>query len=173
MKIACTGYVSEQTGSVAAANSLLLRALLDRGVEVDFFSKHFGCEIIGTDISETASQFSHMVQWDFHEENPDWIGKFDFVYTNSLDQAFDPEKALGAWARQLTPTGLIFIEHTKWHAADAAGEMDPFGAHPMLMPYLLLDWGRNKYRPIDIIHVDNSDVLKGQTWVFVVAPVTA
>jgi glycosyltransferase involved in cell wall biosynthesis len=39
MKIACTGYVSEQTGSVAAANSLLLRALLDRGVEVDFFSK--------------------------------------------------------------------------------------------------------------------------------------
>jgi glycosyltransferase involved in cell wall biosynthesis len=39
MKIACTGFVSEQTGSVAAANALLLRTLLERGVEVDFFSK--------------------------------------------------------------------------------------------------------------------------------------
>jgi glycosyltransferase involved in cell wall biosynthesis len=39
MKIACTGYVSEQTGSVAAANALLLRSLVERGVEIDFFSK--------------------------------------------------------------------------------------------------------------------------------------
>jgi glycosyltransferase involved in cell wall biosynthesis len=39
MKIACTGYVSTNTGSVAAANALLLRALVDRGAEVDFFSK--------------------------------------------------------------------------------------------------------------------------------------
>lgn len=39
MKIAATGYVSEQAGSVASANALLLRALLDAGHEVDFFSK--------------------------------------------------------------------------------------------------------------------------------------
>jgi glycosyltransferase involved in cell wall biosynthesis len=39
MKIACTGFLSEQAGSIAAANALLLRALLERGVEVDFFSK--------------------------------------------------------------------------------------------------------------------------------------
>lgn len=39
MRIACTGYLSEQTGSIAGANALLLRALLERGMEIDFFSK--------------------------------------------------------------------------------------------------------------------------------------
>jgi glycosyltransferase involved in cell wall biosynthesis len=39
MKIACTGFVEARTGSVAAANALLLRALLERGVEIDFYSK--------------------------------------------------------------------------------------------------------------------------------------
>lgn len=39
MKIAATGYVSEQVGSVASANALLLRSLLDADHEVDFFSK--------------------------------------------------------------------------------------------------------------------------------------
>lgn len=39
LAIACTGFVSERAGSVASANALLLRALLDLGVEVTFFSK--------------------------------------------------------------------------------------------------------------------------------------
>jgi len=39
MKIACTGYVSVSTGSVAAANALLLRTLVERDFEIDFFSK--------------------------------------------------------------------------------------------------------------------------------------
>ena len=39
MRLAVTGFVSEQAGSVASANALLLRALLDRGFEVAFFSK--------------------------------------------------------------------------------------------------------------------------------------
>lgn len=39
MRLAVTGFVSDQAGSVASANALLLRALLDRGIEVDFFSK--------------------------------------------------------------------------------------------------------------------------------------
>ena len=39
MRVACTGFVSDKSGSVAAANALLLNKLLDRGFEVDFFSK--------------------------------------------------------------------------------------------------------------------------------------
>ena len=39
MKIAVSGYVSAQEGSVASANALLLRSLLEDGHEVDFFSK--------------------------------------------------------------------------------------------------------------------------------------
>ena len=39
MKIAVSGYVSAQEGSVASANALLLRSLLNEGHQVDFFSK--------------------------------------------------------------------------------------------------------------------------------------
>lgn len=39
MHLAVTGFVSEEAGSVASANALLLRSLLARGMEVDFFSK--------------------------------------------------------------------------------------------------------------------------------------
>lgn len=39
MKLAVTGFVSEAAGSIASANALLLRSLLTRGWEVDFFSK--------------------------------------------------------------------------------------------------------------------------------------
>lgn len=39
LRIACTGFVSCEGGSVASANALFLRGLLDLGVEVDFFSK--------------------------------------------------------------------------------------------------------------------------------------
>jgi len=39
MKLACTGFVSATAGSVAATNALLLGKLLDRGFEIDFFSK--------------------------------------------------------------------------------------------------------------------------------------
>ena len=39
LKLALTGFVSEQAGSVASANALLLRELLLRGHEIHFFSK--------------------------------------------------------------------------------------------------------------------------------------
>ena len=91
---------------------------------------------IGTDISETATGFPHMQLWDFHDDNPDWEGRFDFVYTNSLDQAMEPALALEAWPRQITLQGRIYIEHTMSHSAGHASAMDPFGGHPMAMPYL-------------------------------------
>lgn len=39
MRLAVTGFVSERAGSVASANALLLRGLLDRGFDITFFSK--------------------------------------------------------------------------------------------------------------------------------------
>jgi len=39
MKLACTGFISTTAGSVSAANALLLKELLVRGLEIDFFSK--------------------------------------------------------------------------------------------------------------------------------------
>ena len=137
------------------------------GFEVTWFREHLGGDIIGTDISETATEFSHMQVWDFHADNPDWLGKFDFVYTNSLDQAMEPARALNAWAKQIKPRGRIYIEHTMAHSATGAGAMDPFGAHPMAMPYLFFIWGRDSYSLTDILEIGAKDNNELRAWIFV------
>jgi SAM-dependent methyltransferase len=100
-----------------------------RGLEQEWFLKHLkgAPEVIGTEISETAEQFEHTVQWDFHDENPDWLNRADFVYSNSWDHAFDPEKAFVNWAGQLKPGGLMLLDHTKGQTPEEANALDPFG----------------------------------------------
>lgn len=106
-----------------------------------------------------------MVVWDFHKENPAWLQKFDFVYSNSLDQAMNPEQVLSTWARQIKPHGRLYIEHSLQHSPAHAGAADPFGAHPMVMPYLLFKWGKGQYHLNQIIEHEREE---GQpTWVFV------
>jgi glycosyltransferase involved in cell wall biosynthesis len=39
MRIAATGFVAREAGSIASANAILLKGLLERGHQVDFFSK--------------------------------------------------------------------------------------------------------------------------------------
>lgn len=85
-------------------------------------------EVIGTDISETATQFPDTVQWDFHEPNPAWVGRADFVYSNSWDHAYDPGKALRAWVQSLKPGGVLLLDHTAGHQPGATSALDPFGA---------------------------------------------
>jgi hypothetical protein len=161
---------------MAIADDIRRRGLDRRGLchgarngwEVAWFAEALNCPVTGTDISETAESIPNMVTHDFHETRADWLGQFSFIYTNSLDQAFDPEKALTAWAGQLTDDGCIYIEHTMQHSTSGAGEMDPFGAHPMAMPYLLFEWGRSKYRLADILHAEAVKYGKAaRVWVFV------
>ena len=80
-----------------------------------------------------------MYEWDFHEERKDWMYQFDFIYTNSLDQAWKPFQAISTWLNQLKENGLLFIEHTRYHGVSGSSEMDPFGVLPEFMPYLLID----------------------------------
>ena len=137
------------------------------GFEQTVLSRLLKCPVIGTEISDTAIRFPQTVQWDFHEPNIKWIGAFSVVYSNSLDQAFDPKKALETWVEQLTEDGLLFIEHTMSHSASGASEMDPFGAHPLIMPYLFFEWGRGKYRLVDIIRPLHKKHEKFDLWIFV------
>lgn len=113
------------------------------GYEVQVLKRLLGVAqdgaIVGTDISDTAPNFPDMVQWDFHDPNPDFTDRFDFIYTNSLDQAWKPFAALETWLDQLNANGLLFIEHTRSHGVEGAGEMDPFGVLPEFMPYVLVE----------------------------------
>lgn len=99
-----------------------------------------GIEAIGTEISESAKFFPETLQWDFHDPNPTWVGRFHFIYTNSLDQAWKPRQALEVWLGQIRDNGAVIIEHTDLHGPRGASEMDPFGVSPEVFPYVLTMW---------------------------------
>lgn len=77
--------------------------------------RKLGIEVIGTEISDTASQFKNVIQWDFHNVKPEWLNKTDFIYSNALDHSYNPEHCIRQWLKCLTPNGLCFIEWTSSH----------------------------------------------------------
>ena len=95
-----------------------------RGEEQRLFKAALGCPVLGTEISPTAHNFPDTIEWDFHETRPEWIGSCDFIYSNSLDHAYAPKKALAAWRACLSPSGLLIVE---W-AGEKSSRSDPFSA---------------------------------------------
>jgi len=77
--------------------------------------KHFkklysNANILGTEISKTASQFEMTIQHDFQEELISHFKMCDIVYSNSFDHSINPEKTLEVWLNQLNSTGTLYIE---------------------------------------------------------------
>jgi len=136
------------------------------GFEQNYLLSKMNAEVIGTDISDTASKFPNTVQWDYHDEKKEWLGQAQFVYTNSLDQSWQPKVALKTWLNQLAIGGLLFIEHTHDHGPQGASEMDPFGVKPEYMPYLLNDWFGHTIS-VEIIKNTKSNY-KIPVWLFVI-----
>lgn len=149
------------------------------GLEAKMLGERLDCSFVGTDIAppDTAT---NVIEWDFHEPNPDLIGKASVIYTNALDHAYDPKKAMTVWVDQLADGGQIFVEHSMLHSADSSTADDPFGAHPLIMPYLVLEWGEGRFGVTKILkpshkkpnwHLDDdgkrapTDI---QIWVFVI-----
>lgn len=99
-----------------------------RGYEQAWFRDRLGIEVIGTEISPTAAEFPHTIQWDFHETRPEWIEAVDFIYSNSYDHSYDPVKCFTAWAACLRVGGVMLLEHTEEHTPKSVTALDPFGA---------------------------------------------
>lgn len=98
------------------------------GAEQKLFRRYFGdIEVLGTEISETATQFEDTIQWDFHEAKTEWLGHWDLIYSNSWDHSYDPVKLFKAWESCLRPGGWMVVEHTRVHEADKVNTLDPFG----------------------------------------------
>lgn len=83
------------------------------------------CDVIGTEISETAKDFPRTVQWDFHDVNEEWMGKFDIVYSNSFDHSYDPNKSISTWRDQLSEKGTMYIEWCPDENINICIESDP------------------------------------------------
>lgn len=116
-----------------------------RGKEQEWFRKYLGCEVIGTEISDTAEQFPNTIQWDFHKIKPEWINTVDFIYSNSFDHSYNPEQCLNAWMSCIKKGGLCIIEHSSLHDPKGVSTLDPFGADIVQMPYLITIWGKGRY----------------------------
>lgn len=81
-----------------------------RGIEQGLFKSYLKCEVIGTEISDTAEKFPDTIEWDFHMVKPEWEKACDFIYSNSLDHAYNPQGALEKWISCLNEKGLLIIE---------------------------------------------------------------
>ena len=111
------------------------------GFEQNFFNKENNkFKVLGTDISETALNYENSIVHDFHDEKKEWINNFDFIYSNSLDQSYDPQKALDVWLKQIKKDRFIILEHSDQHGVLSSGKMDPFGIEANFFPYLLTEW---------------------------------
>lgn len=96
------------------------------GHELDFFKSCLpGAVMVGTDLFDKGDE--RTVIWDFHKENPEWIGRFDFVYSNSLDHAHDPALCVKVWLDQLKSDGLLFVVWGRSQLNVRGG--DCYGAH--------------------------------------------
>jgi len=137
------------------------------GFEVNYLNSQLpSVNVIGTDISDTVKNFSNCFVHDFHEIRDDWLSKFDFVYSNSLDQSYNPQLALQTWLNQIHMHGVVIIEHSKGHGPSAVTIGDPFGARAEVMPFLLSDWfGHQISISWEIVTKQN---LKINTYLFVI-----
>ncbi len=137
------------------------------GFEQDFLNQQSRrLRVIGTDISDTALGFENSVQWDYHDVRQEWLSQFDFVYSNSLDQSWQPKIAVETWLNQLQPDGLLIVEHTELHGPGGASEMDPFGVRPTVLPYVLAMWfGKQISIEHSVSRKANMDL---DAWLFVV-----
>lgn len=116
-----------------------------RGMEQAWFRKYLDCEVLGTEISETAEDFPYTIQWDFHEVKEEWLDAVDFIYSNSFDHSYDPEKCLNAWMSCVREGGVCILEHGEAHGPEGTSELDPFGADLVQLTYLITRWGKGRY----------------------------
>ena len=97
------------------------------GYEVKQLRALLGVNVLGTEISETANQFEHVMQWDFHDVKQEWTGNVDFIYSNAWDHSYDPDAMLRSWMSCLRPNGRCFLQWTRRHTDRALRGADCFG----------------------------------------------
>lgn len=96
------------------------------GNEQKWFSEFLNCEVIGTELSPTATDFPNTIQWDFHDTKAEWINNVDFIYSNSLDHSCRPKECLDTWMSCLRQGGVCILEWDESH--NVLTQTDPFAA---------------------------------------------
>jgi hypothetical protein len=77
------------------------------GWEIQQFKKRLKCDVIGTEIA--PNDIPDTIEWDFHNIKDEWLGKFDFIYSNSFDHSNKPKYCIGQWMTCLKPRGICYV----------------------------------------------------------------
>ena len=130
------------------------------GAEQKYF-KHFFPQayIVGTEISETASQFKMTVQHDFTIQKNEWIDKFDIVYSNSFDHSIDPVATLTTWRDQLNVNGRLYVEHSEDPRINKSRAWDPLAISKKEIKEIM------KQVDLELIYILKSDSENGNIYV--------
>jgi hypothetical protein len=97
-----------------------------QGWEVKWFRQYLpSCETIGSEIGHAIKPW--VFKWDFNQVHPEWIGAFDFVYSNSFDHAYDPRQTLTLWSKQARQGGRIILEYDRRqeHTGEISKSVNP------------------------------------------------
>ena len=101
------------------------------GYEVRVFRRLLpGVDIIGTDIAPTAARVPHSIVWDMHDVKPEWRGNIDFMYSNSWDHTYDPDKLFASWSECLSENGRLYLPYNDLQSERGVTEttkIDAFG----------------------------------------------
>ena len=132
------------------------------GEEQLLFRKFLGnkSKVLGVELTPDAKSLPSTIIADFHYPPKELFGKFDFVYSNSHDQAYNPRLAITAWIKCLKKEGggLLILEHSRAHGKMGVGRQDPFGIETEILPYVILRWFPNKIKCVLIAKAHSNQV---------------
>jgi hypothetical protein len=160
------GWRSVQQADIA----YLCQALADRGVNIrkvlchgtrsgaeqQFFQGATGADVLGTEISDTATQFPMTIQWDFHEVKPEWNATFNVIFSNSWDHSYDPKLAFSRWLSCVANGGALVLEWSTAHGDTEASPIDPFRSSPPELSALLGELAGSGFEKPEIIPLPES-----------------
>jgi len=113
------------------------------GTEILAFKKilkKYNITFLGTDLNPWVSNLDYGFVHDFQKRMPKKFGKFDIIYTNSLDQANSPKKALESMYMDLSRNGILIIYFNEFSGKMGFSTLDPFSCEIEIFPYVYLNW---------------------------------
>lgn len=134
------------------------------GKEQKLFKEFTGAQVLGTDISPTATQFPDTIQHDFHEIKSEWIDHFDFIFSNSYDHSYNLEYCIKQWFRCLRPGGICILEHSNGYVD--AKESDPIGITREALCRLLDYWGQGEFVVDKIIDATDKNYVSKASFLY-------
>jgi len=99
------------------------------GAEQQYFRWYYPhSHILGTEISDNATEYKMTVEWDFNKQKDEWLGKYDVIYSNSIDHSIDPVSTLETWSEQLSDVGKLYLEYSEYQSIPGGNANDPLDA---------------------------------------------